>query len=301
MRRIKRFILAVIIFMTVYPSIGRAALPFNPITDIDYGELDYRITGICICVHRWSISIGVIFEYWEPFALIDTSHEAYYSATIGTSVGSMPSLNGDNNSQTGSSPNDENFAQAHAFLITIIPNFICRRRDWGTWWTEVDSTWQTDSLSILLTPEAALVANFASQMACSADAIGANAGHSVDSLYWCVGSGGSTFPVTGHVHADDIIQANSTAAARLIFKLSRQRMICDTVPRCGCRRYMTWIKSHYKMAAVRPSVRDVYSIGRSAVTYGAGLDAPMVGGSYGPQDEFLWVVYRKQVCCTCCE
>ncbi|MDD2464800.1 MAG: TraU family protein [Desulfobulbus sp.] len=302
MKKLNRFLLSFVFVLLLAPiSSGRAGVPFNSVTDIDYSEIKYKVTGICICKHGWYITIGVVWEFWEPFGLIDTSHEAYYSAALGTSFGSQPLLSGDNQSQDAASSNDENFAQAHAYLLTIYPSWPCSRNDYGVWYTEVDPTWQTDKLSAILTPESALVANYASQLACVADGTAANAGFPIDSLYWCVGSGGSLFPITGHVHADDIVQANSTTASRLIFRLCRLGLICDPYAKCGCSHTPIWVKSHYKMAAVRPNSSGVYVIGRSSMTYDSGLDPPLVGGSKGPSDEFLWVVYRKQRCCTCCE
>lgn len=302
MKKVNKFFLALLFALLITPvSPGQAAVPFNPVTDIDYSEIKYKVTGICICIKHWKIKIGIVIQFWEPFALIDTSHEAFYSAALGTSFGSQPLLSGDNQSQDATSSNDENFAQAHAYLLFIYPYWPCSRWDYGAWYTEVDPTWQTDTLSAILTPESALVANYASQVACTADGAAANVGFPIDSLYWCVGSGGSLFPITGHVHADDIVQANSTTASRLIFRLCRLGMICDPYAKCGCTFTPIWVKSHYKMAAVRPSIRDVKVIGKSSMTYDIGLDPPLVGGSMGPSDEFLWVVYRKQRCCTCCE
>jgi conjugal transfer pilus assembly protein TraU len=54
------------------------------------------------------------------------------------------------------------------------------------------------------------------------------------------------------------------------------------------------------MNVARPDVRGVHPIGRAAKFYDSGLNPPYMG-VLGSNDEFLWVVYRKQRCCTCCE
>ena len=54
------------------------------------------------------------------------------------------------------------------------------------------------------------------------------------------------------------------------------------------------------MNVARPDIRDVYPIGRATSTYDSGLNPPYMGAQ-GSNDEFLWVVYRMQRCCTCCE
>jgi conjugal transfer pilus assembly protein TraU len=54
------------------------------------------------------------------------------------------------------------------------------------------------------------------------------------------------------------------------------------------------------MNLARPSIRGVHPIGRATATWDAGANPPFMG-ELGPNDEFLWVVYRRQRCCTCCE
>ena len=169
------------------------------------------------------------------------------------------------------------------------------------WWSEYDSMWQSDELSALIHPEVTLYANKAMQMACMSDAAAVNAGWPLDFMPWCVGSGGSAYPMTGHVDNDNIVQANSTVAARLIYKLNRIMMICDPADNlCGCNYTSVWIKSHYKLHTARPDNRSTYPIGKSAKFYDSGLNPPYIGAK-GSNDEFLWVVYRKQRCCTCCQ
>jgi len=298
LKRIKKMICILLILLTIpIPTFAKSGVPFNPITDIDWGEIDITIEGPCICIKKWKIKIGIIISYWEPFMLADTVSESNYSPMIGMSVG--PNILPGSNQSADNNVSESTFAQAHGFLLPLFP-FVCRRRDYGAWWSEFDPTWQSDELSAIITPEAGLYANKAMQMSCMADATAVGVGWPLDVMPWCVGSGGTVYPLTGHVDNDNIIQANSTVAARLIFKLNRMFMICDPSPKCGCMFTPVWIKSHYKLAAVRPGVRDVYPVGKSAKFYDSALNPPFAG-AMGSNDEFLWVVYRKQRCCTCCE
>ena len=88
--------------------------------------------------------------------------------------------------------------------------------------------------------------------------------------------------------------------SRLLYKLNRIGLVCDPAPECGCAYTPVWVKSHYKMNLARPSIRGVHPIGRATATWDAGANPPFMG-ELGPNDEFLWVVYRRQRCCTCCE
>ena len=286
-------------------SSGKSGVPFNPITDIHWDEIDFQVEGICICPRPPPLffEIGIILSYWEPFLLEDTVSVAHYSAMLGQSLGSalLDELGGKNkSSDVVDIANESTFAQGHAYLLPLMEG-ICKRYDYGMWWSEFDPMWQNDELSILIHPEAALYANKEMQMACMLDATAVNLGYPLDFMPWCVGSGGSAYPMTGHVDNDNIVQANSTAAARLIYKLCRIGMICDPAYNlCGCNPTPVWIKSHYKMHTARPANRSpAYPIGKSAKFYDTGLNPPF-RGEQGPNDEFLWVVYRKQRCCTCC-
>jgi conjugal transfer pilus assembly protein TraU len=301
-------IISLIALLTIFSDSAVAVKSgdsFNSATDIHWDEIDFQVEGICICPRPPPVYYeeGIIVSYWEPFLLEDTVSVAYYSAMQGTSTGSsaIDELGGKNKSSDSAEiANESTFAQAHAYLIPLMSG-ICNRYDYGLWMSEYDAMWQNDELSSLIHPEARLYANKVMQMACMADAAAVNIGWPLDFMPWCVGSGGSAYPMTGHVDNDNIVQANSTAAARLIFKLNRIGMICDPADNlCGCNYTPVWIKSHYKLHTARPDDRSTYPIGKSAKFYDSGLNPPYRGAK-GSNDEFLWVVYRKQRCCTCCQ
>ncbi len=299
----KRFLLALLL-LTAVPALAKTGVPFNPLTDIHWEEIGFTIEGVCVCPRPPPLFVepGLVVSYWEPFLLLDTSSVAFYSAMLGQSMGGslLDELGGKNKSSDAVDvANESTFAQAHAFLLPLMVG-LCARDDYGTWWSEFDPLWQSDELAALLTPEAALFANKAMVLACTADAVAANAGWPLDAMPWCLGSGGLAYPMTGHVDNDNIVQANATAAYRMLYKLNRIGLICDPAPECGCEYTPVWVKSHYKMNLARPSIRGVHPIGRATATWDAGANPPFMG-ELGPNDEFLWVVYRRQRCCTCCE
>ncbi len=273
-----------------------AAEGFNSATDIDYSEINYQVEGICVCGKK----VGMLYSYWEPFLAIDTSATANYSAFLGSGGSDPLTLPGKNKSQDTVDLGESTFAQAHGWLMPLfVP--LCSRNDYGVWYSEWDSMWQDDLAAAFLEPEATLFANKGSQMACIADAVAVNVGFPLDLLFWCVGSGGSAYPLTGRVADDNLVQANSTIAARMIYKLNRIGMICDPAlgGGCGCTNTPVWIKSDYKMRVIRPGRAGTYPLGKSATIYGAGVNPPY-HGALGPEDEFLWLVYRFKLCCTCC-
>lgn len=304
--KIRSILFACLLAVTITTNAStKSGVPFNPLTDIHYDEIQLTFLGICVCQHGPFTVIGKIWTYWEPFVAIDSVTTPYYSPYLGMSTGSalVDELGGKNASQDAASiANESTYAQAHVYTIPLLDWLPCNRYDQPFWMTEFDPQWQYDELSMLIHPEAALYANQSMQMACMADAAATNLGMPMDAMPWCIGSGGSSYPMTGHVDNDNIVQANNTAAARLIYKLNRILMICDpAMSLCGCMNTPVWIKSHYKMHVVRPGDRSpAWPMGVNAAFYNVGLNTPIMG-SLGPNDEFLWTVYRRQLCCTCCD
>jgi conjugal transfer pilus assembly protein TraU len=306
-----KYLLALMLLFFSSPAFAllKSGDSFNAASDVNWGDIEFKFLGICICPRPPPIFYeeGEIYEYWDPSLFIDTVSMANYSAFTGSggeeNTGGIDDiLGGKNKSSDAVSIADEStFFQAHAFIFSLMDEMdLCKNNDTGAWWTEYDSMWQNDELAAVITPEVALYANKAMQLLCMTDAGAVNVGFPLDVMPWCIGSSGSTYPVSGHVDNDNIIQASNTVASRLIFKLNRLFMLCDPAPVCGCEYTPVWIKSHYKMHTARPALRATYPIGKAAKFYDSGLNPPYQGEK-GSNDEFLWVVFRKVLCCTCCE
>ena len=162
----------------------------------------------------------------------------------------------------------------------------------------VDPLWNDDLLAFLLNPEALLFGNPVLQFSCIADSVAANAGLPLDVLFWCMGSWGSAYPLTGHKGNDSIVEDNAALAARIIYKLVREYTLFDTATDvCGATMWPIWTKSHYRLQAMKP-VRDYtcQPIGRSGLIWASGKNPPYSSGS-NASDNFDWVLVRKKLCC----
>jgi conjugal transfer pilus assembly protein TraU len=301
-------LLAVVLLSLASNLWSKSGKSFDYSSDIHSEEIELTFLGICICPRPPPIFYeeGEIWTYWEPFAAVDTVSTPYYSPFMGSSIGgsALDELGGTNSTQDAVSvANEVTFSQAHIFPLPMMEWMLCSRRDYPVWISEYDAQWNNDGLSILIHPEASLFANKAMQLLCMTDAIATNLGYTLDYMPWCIGSGGSSYPMTGSIQNDEITQANNSAAARLIYKMNRIFMICDPYESlCGCQYTPVWIKSHYKTHVVRPGDRSpAWPFGATSTYYNSGLNVPMAGGGLGPNDEYLWTVYRRQLCCTCCD
>jgi len=304
-----RLILALWLIFAATPAFAKSGTSFNQASDVNWDDVDFKFLGICICPRPPPkfYETGEIYQYWDPSIFIDTASIANYSAYLGSggedNTGSINDILGGKNasSDAASIANESTFFQAHAFIYSLMDQMdLCTNDDMGAWWTEYDAMWQDDYLAATITPEVGLYANKAMQMLCMTDAAAVNVGFPLDAMPWCIGSSGSTFPLSGHVDNDNIVQASNTAASRLIFKLNRLFLLCDPATICGCSYTPIWTKSHYKMHTARPGLRATYPIGKAAKVYDSCLNPPYQG-AMGPNDEFLWVIFRKVLCCTCCD
>ncbi len=326
---------AFISFALILISAGRAdavgyGTPLNPVTDICWNCVfpikiagvtvvpgtvmdapDPAVSPICVCPAPPPIFLrpGIPVSFWEPARFVETVKDPFYFPSLGiTLTNPKPGFLGGTHSEMGSSNliDTSTFAQAHYFifpawaLMELLVDFVCVESSGFdlAYLTEVDPLWNNDMLAFIINPEALLFANPVAQMACIADSVAANAGLPLSALYWCMGSWGSAYPLTGHVNDDAYVQANAALAARMIYKLSREMLVCDTgINLCGCVPTPIWVKHNYRLHIAKP-VRDFtcHPIGRSSMIWGMAKNPPFSAGP-NASDNFLWMIFRKRACC----
>ncbi|ABL01361.1 TraU family protein [Pelobacter propionicus] len=265
-------------------------------------------TPVCTCVGTSGVRIGVTASFNEHAWLIESVKTPYYFPALGTKLNNTsPGYNaGDTRGATGQHVR-ESFHHVHQYtfpvygIVGLFLDMPCLEQDSFdlAYMTEVDDMWSEDLLAMLINPEALAFGNPVTQMSCISDAVAAGAGYPIDSLFWCFGSWGSSYPLTGTTVIDDPVTAAAATASRMIFKLGREGALWDTgIDECSSRGVLTpfMVKSHYKFQIARPVVgNQCVPIGRTALLWGPGKN-PIVGGA-GKVDEFLWVATRRRVCC----
>ena len=316
-------VVAALVLILTLPSVGRASCSadfFDPITDIcwncifpitlggitvfdsDIDSPDDDISSpLCLC----GTTFGLSASFWEIARVVETVKNPWCFNLIGADLGDTGFLGGDSVKTTRKASKNM-FAQAHYYMLNVwalldlfldIPCLEDTGFDIG-YITEVDPLWNDDLLAFILNPEALLFGNPVLQFSCIADSIAANAGLPLDVLFWCMGSWGSAYPLTGHISSDSTIQENAALAGRVVYKLIRQYTLADTATNvCGPVLWPIWTKSHYRLQVMRP-VRDYtcQPIGRSGLIWGAMKNPPYSAGN-NKSDNFDWVLVRKKLCC----
>lgn len=323
--RANSFLIFIIILLLVGTAeAGKSGKMINPITDVDWsGIFPVKIGGVTIAKGGGDLSsdtppdnikspvcvckntIGLSVSFWEPARISETVKDPYYFPTIGTQLGNSKegflygnsSVNADNGKTTNAQEHWLIFAVWN--MLDLFLDFPCLDAEQFdiAYITEVDPTWQDDLLGFILNPEALLFANPIANLACIADSVKANYNYPLSPLFWCMGSWGNAYPLTGTAGGNNEVQANAALASRMIFKLGREMLLWDTgVNVCGKVPTPIWIKENYRLQLARPVRGRIVPIGRSTLLWGSSKNPPFGAGG-NPADDFMWIMFRKRVCC----
>lgn len=265
---------------------------------------------VCLCGNPIP-RVGVTFGYWEPFAMVDVTRDPFCMVNIG---GIQIQTGMDELDQGGAASNTDEtlqtgFYHVHyykyplMYWLNLITNAGCLETgdmDVG-YLSELDPAWQDDSLTTVLNPEAILFGNPVAQAACIADSIKTSAGTSlpIDSLFWCLGSQGSAYPLDGSISAQvSSLQGATLEAERMTYKLHRELTIWDTVGVDGpalCQENPAPImpKSRYRYQQVNtiPKADTSYPFGTDTMIWEAG-HMPITAA-----DNSGFLLWRKRNCC----
>ncbi|MXZ13671.1 MAG: conjugal transfer protein, partial [Candidatus Dadabacteria bacterium] len=161
--------------------------------------------------------------------------------------------------------------------------------------TAFDPLWSNDELSFLLHPEIALVANPVAQASCAADAVASSGGFGINELFWCAGSWGSVYPLTGNNGATgDLPAVYALSAVKLLAKLHNELLAFKTTGEgslCAARPHRVIVKNQYKLQLAFPKNTRAFPIGRVTARWAAGKWYP------GQGEDWVLVLWRKKDCC----
>jgi conjugal transfer pilus assembly protein TraU len=263
---------------------------------------------VCLC----GIRPGLSFGFWEPVRLIDVTTKPFCFPNLGglminpgMYVGnghvSAPSQKG-GNTQMSAQYQAHYYVYPLFYLLELLGDFICFEQASFdlAYMTEIDPTWNDDTLAALVYPETVVFDFPLAQVACAADCVAATAALPLDQLFWCAGCNGSMYPMTGNIgNSDTMDQSMRLAAERMVFKMHRTALAWGTMGESGlCGQYIMPImrKQQYRLQMVNPVAATT---GRYACQPPGGSTAvqltshtyPVVGEDVG------YLLWRKRNCC----
>lgn len=252
------------------------------------------------------IRIGVGVSYWEPARIAEVVRTPLCSPTLnGTVLGTLPVPAGDNKEPDGNQ--GDAFYHVHWFQYPVL-SWVIQAITQGacfvsesfdlSYMSEMDPTWDDDDVAFILNPEAILFANPIAQASCVADSIAAaTTNFGLDTLFWCSGSQGSLYPLSGS-HSNHVGGVDSSLAIvqKHVFKMHRQFLALDTstlAAMCGSLPQPIMRKTQYKQQMMFPIPQTVMGLGFGApsVIWGAGKEFPYSG------EDYSYLIWRKRTCC----
>lgn len=271
----------------------------------DPGQGGYAGQGntapVCSCAGQGSAVVGIPIAFWEPFAIVDTTYEAWNLIPFDLNLGLAAPYLLDGARSTGTSGKQVK-SNIHYYtfpLFKMLDMFIdlpCLKNnmefDLGMV-TELLPFFQNDLLSLAAFPETVLLSNPASAFACIADAISSATGFPIDTLFWCLGAG-TLYPISGTATGDNVVAANSENVARGIYFMGRTGLLREYHPSgCFSNFISIWNKSRYKFHLWYPMMQSVcIPFGFPELAWTTGLPADLIS------NDMSYVIWRKVDCCT---
>ena len=285
-------------------SIGKVTIVSSDYPDTENPSLPIEICPVNGSLPRIGLNIG----FWEPFATTDVTPSPYCMVSLGFS---MDIGNASNGSRQVRDPDDSSgFYHVHWYKyplvlwLNIITAVGCMQTDDFdiAYLTELDPMWNDDELGFVLNPEAILFGNPVAQAACAADATRAQYDTAIDKLFWCAGTQGSMYPLSGRIaDVKGPIHAAVLLSERMDFKLHRELIIEDSSSDAGkgfdgpiCRQHFAPImpksRYRYQMTDIIPAADKCYQFGHDTL--------PWEGGKVTPtsKDCFGFMIWKKRNC-----
>lgn len=256
------------------------------------------------------IRLGITVGYWEPIALVDVTRHPFCMVNMGGIQLNVGQDYGTGETDNVSESQYGSFYYVHWYIfplmywLNVLTDGLCIEQGEFdiAYLTELDPTWHDDELAFIINPEAVLFSSEVAQASCAADAIASTFHKPLDPLFWCAGSQGGMYPLTGHVqeHVGGV-QASALLAERMTYKMHREGLLFDSVPSSStalCYEYPTPIipKSRYRYQMVNPipaasEPNGCKPFGHSTATWGADREFPYQGEDFG------YLIWRKRNCC----
>jgi conjugal transfer pilus assembly protein TraU len=163
--------------------------------------------------------------------------------------------------------------------------------------SELDPTWNHEELAFFTNPESAIVANPLAVAACANDAVSSSAKNPINNMWWCAGTWGHLYPLTGNARLSSSMPlGTSLLATRAITALHRRGLEWSTMgssAMCGGNLHPMLPKTQYKMAMFfpLPEASGGHVIGESTFLWGEHRQIPGTG------EDALYTIFRWRDCC----
>lgn len=164
---------------------------------------------LCMCDDNQGVARpGVTTSMWEPARLVEFQRVPGCSSVLNGTRFPFDRINQGHHGEAVYDGGDSSFTHYHYYtypIMQMLDMFVkqtCNPDGFMDldimYLSELDPTWNNDELAFFTNPEAAAVANPVATLACTADAVSSTAGKPIKELFWCAGSWGNIYPLSGN-------------------------------------------------------------------------------------------------------
>lgn len=250
---------------------------------------------------------GLPVGMWEPAYLMDVIRAPGCSPSLGGII--LPGINERTHGTRGEMDRETTnkaFAHYHFYSFPLIQMLnLFNPGECNTsgivdfdllFPSELDPTWTDSELAFFTNPEAAAVANLPAQAACSASSAAAATGNNIDELWWCAGTWGKLYPLSGHSASAGLPRHTSLMMMRAVAKqhrIGQMRKTMGSDQMCGATIEPMLPKSQYKMNMFWPvaEAKESHVFGETQWNWGFNRSIPRVG------EDATYMLWRWKDCC----
>jgi conjugal transfer pilus assembly protein TraU len=209
---------------------------------------------------------GVGMTFWQPSYLVEVQRTAGCLSSLNglSTLSGFESLNGNERSEGLNSPASSVRRQVHWYaypvfaLLNLFSGMGCKSISGFELenLTEIDASWQDDTVASLLDPMAILTATPLATYSCIPDVVSSGFGYPLDILPYCAGDTGVIHPTSANSPiATSPEVGNQHVLYKYMVRATREARLLATIgpwSQCFSTYLPVWIKSQYRFNVVSP-------------------------------------------------
>lgn len=266
-------------------------------------------TPLCACTDDLGVPRpGLVTSFWEPARLVEYQRTPGCSSVLGGFKFPIDELAQGHDHDKEQTEQTSRFRHYHYYAFPILAmldmftNVSCGADGYVDmdlmYISELDPTWNDDSISFFTSPEAAIVANPLMIASCALDAAAVTTkGQPLSQMWWCAGTWGSMYPLSGHTFSSQsLIKDTSLYTAKVLAALHRRGITQRTMGEDAmCKSVIepTLPKKMYKFTLLHPipETKKSHWIGQSVYEWGLARTIPSIG------EDPIYTIWRWDDCC----
>lgn len=274
---------------------------------------DFSAQSACLCEDM--TNAGIAMGGWFPSRAVELVREPYCSPMLGgTSIDMSGAGNftadtdayGVGRENDGNTNDDKVFYHYHYWAVPAAEMMElmmgCQPGPSSLdmmYVSELEPSWNDDQIALATHVEGMLFANVLAQASCAGEVAameGSSDPRPVDEMWWCAGSWGSVYPVTGDItYGNSPVRHVALLGARVLSALARRGLLRDTVGDPCATPYMPrLIKSNFQWQHIfpRPDANNTHYTGREPLFDWGEHRTEAING-----EDYIRLLWRFNECC----